>query len=133
MEKSMEEKSNQRKFGDEGEKIAVDYLTKNNYKIIDRNFRVGRLGEIDIIARENEYLCFIEVKTRTSLIFGMPSEAVNKRKRRSIIKLASIYMNRYRLTENNARFDIVEIIVNTKTGQIIVQNINIIKNAFYQQ
>ena len=127
----MESKNrNKRSFGSIGESIAVNHLTKNNYYILQQNFRVGRMGEIDIIARENEYICFIEVKTRTSTLFGMPSEAVNKKKQHSIIRLANVYLNMHKLHDRNVRFDIVEIIVNKNSQGIEVKNINVIKNAF---
>lgn len=122
--------NNKRSFGSLGEKIAADYLVKHGYKIITRNYRVGRFGEIDIIAREKEYICFIEVKTRTGTFFGMPSEAVNRKKQEVIARLASIYINQYGLYDSNPRFDIVEVLVGRKGGFVKVESINIIKNAF---
>ena len=71
---------NNRKVGETGEQIAVDYLIKNGFTILNRNFRSGRFGEIDIIAEEDSCICFIEVKTRTSDTFGAPSEAVDHKK-----------------------------------------------------
>jgi len=119
-----------RDFGTAGEDIAVKFLLKNQYTILERNFRVGRMGEIDIIARESEYICFVEVKTRSSIFFGLPCEAVNKRKQESIIKLAQVYLKQHGLKDINIRFDIVEIIVNKRDSNISVKDINIIKNAF---
>ena len=83
---------NKRGFGNVGEQIAAEYLVKNGFKILDRNFRYGRFGEIDIIAVENEYICFIEVKTRTSSLFGTPIEAVGYEKRKKIKALAWTYI-----------------------------------------
>lgn len=119
-------KDNRKALGAAGEKIAMQYLSENNYKIIGHNFRVGRLGEIDIIAFDREFICFIEVKTRRSTLFGMPSEAVNRRKQQSIIRLAQIFLNSRSLQSMNVRFDVIEVIMNKDS----IPNINLIKNAF---
>lgn len=121
----MDEK-NKRAFGSTGETIAVSFLQKNGYKFITKNYRVGRLGEIDIIARDGEYLCFIEVKTRKNDLYGIPSEAVTKKKQRGIIKLASLYMAQKGCHNDNARFDVVEIYYHESKDY----KINLIKNAF---
>lgn len=129
--KKMEEKNKDKiSLGTIGEKLALDFLSKNQYKILTQNYRVGKLGEVDIIAQESEYTCFIEVKTRTSTLYGMPSEAVTMRKQRHIIKMAYVYLNRHRLHDINVRFDIVEIIINKKIDSFEVKYINLIKNAF---
>ncbi|MCR4434385.1 MAG: YraN family protein [Clostridiales bacterium] len=121
---------NKKSFGNEGENIASDFLARSGYTILDRNFRVGKLGEIDIIAREKDYICFIEVKTRSSVNYGVPSEAVNKRKQQSITRLASIYISRHKLYWHNIRFDVVEVIGNRNQEGVDVQSINLIRNAF---
>lgn len=118
---------NKRTFGSFGEKIALEYLEKENFKIISQNYRVGRLGEIDIIASEKEFLCFLEVKTRTSYLFGAPSEAVNRKKQECIKRLAQIYIKQHNIRDKNLRFDIVEVIVDKKCN---VKEINLLKNAF---
>lgn len=92
-----------------GEDYAANYLENHNFNILERNFRFGKFGEIDIIALENEYICFIEVKTRTSILFGMPSESVNTNKQKKIKSLAQIYLKRKRLLNTNIRFDIIEV------------------------
>lgn len=73
-----------------GEDLASEYLRKKGYKIIERNFRVG-YGEIDIIAVKNKTLVFIEVKSRTSDIFGSPAEAITYGKLKSLVKTAEFY------------------------------------------
>lgn len=73
-----------------GEDIAADYLKKNGYKIIERNFRRG-YGEIDIICIKNKTLVFVEVKARTSDKFGSPAEAITYFKLKSLIKTAEFY------------------------------------------
>ncbi len=127
MEKEL---TNKRTAGTAGEKIAEEYLKENHYFIIAMNFRYKRLGEIDIIARENNYICFIEVKMRSTLEYGLPREAVNYKKQENIRKLASIFIGKNNLHNANIRFDVVEVYVKKEKGLMTVQNINLIKNAF---
>lgn len=111
--------------GNIGEEEVCKYLTKNNYKIIQRNFSC-RSGEIDIIAidiNKNEYV-FIEVKTRLSKKCGRPAEAVDSNKRKHIINATRYYIYINKLENKNIRFDVVEVYIYKKT-------INHIKNAFY--
>ncbi len=119
------ESINRCSLGRMGEKIAADYLCRNNYIILDRNYRVGKMGELDIIARELEYICFIEVKTRRNTLFGMPSEAVSIKKRNNIRRLAYAYLKNRNLIDCDVRFDVVEVLI-----QASGHSINIIKNAF---
>ena len=121
---------NKRSLGTEGEKAASDFLTKNGYKILCCNFRAGKLGEIDIIAHSGEYICFVEVKTRTSTVFGTPSEAVNYKKRENIKKIAWIYIKQHQLQSSFIRFDVLEILGVRKNNLFEPKNINLIKNAF---
>ena len=122
---------NKRITGSEGEKAAIDILQRNSFIIIEKNFRFSRLGEIDIIAQDGEYICFIEVKSRSSLAFGQPSEAVTRRKMDNIIRLSQIYLKKHHLENANVRFDIIEIIYKKSHDNFIVLDSNIIKNAFY--
>lgn len=103
-----------------GENKATNYLKKNGYKILEKNFKT-HLGEIDIIAEDGDTLVFVEVKTRTDDSFGAPSEAVDKRKQAKYYKVAEEYIIRHKRTENICRFDVVE---------IENEQINIIKDAF---
>jgi putative endonuclease len=82
-------------LGRRGEDIAVEYLLKQEYKIVKRNFS-NKLVEIDIIATKGNVLVFIEVKTRTSDTLGPPILAINYPKRKQLIKMAKsfIYMDR---------------------------------------
>ncbi|MGI6669377.1 MAG: YraN family protein [Acetivibrionales bacterium] len=121
---------NKRKYGIAGENAAVDYLAKNGFIILERNFRPGKLGEIDIIARESEYICFIEVKTRTSRLFGTPAEAVGRVKREKLKKLAWIYIKQMNLGERNMRFDVVEVFGSISGEDFIPAQINLIRSAF---
>lgn len=112
---------NKRAVGAEYENKAADFLKKQGYEILKRNFRC-RFGEIDIIGRADGYLCFIEVKYRQGTCHGFPSEAVDNRKRKRIFRSALTYMYFNNIPENTpCRFDIVE---------ILDKDISIIKNAF---
>ena len=107
-------------LGRAGELKATEFLKKNGYKILETNYTTP-LGEIDIIATDKEYVVFIEVKTRTSDVYGAPSEAVNFRKQQKYYKTALYYLQRNKKTESPCRFDVIEI----EDGKI-----NHILNAF---
>ena len=95
------------KLGEKGEGVAVKFLREKGYKIIAQNFKT-RIGEIDIIARDGETLAFIEVKTRESIEYGQPFEAVNRFKKRKIANVASLYLMRLKEIPP-CRFDVVSI------------------------
>ncbi|MDO5479237.1 MAG: YraN family protein [Clostridia bacterium] len=118
-----------RAIGNIGEDYAVKILKKNKYKIIERNFTV-RGGEIDIIAKDGEYLVFTEVKLRRSADFGRPSEYVGLKKQENLRTAAMLYMKKTEY-DGLCRFDVVEIIgeINEK-GKLMVSEANVIKNAF---
>jgi putative endonuclease len=130
MEKNMGSGKGKISLGIFGEKEAVKYLVKYGFEILETNFRYSRFGEIDIISRENEFLCFTEVKTRSSFLYGMPSEAVGNRKQIAIKKLSLIYLCRMKLNDANIRYDIVEVLVKRNTQNYEVENINIIRDAY---
>lgn len=120
-------KSENKKIGAKGEDAAAEYILRNGYKILKRNFRC-RSGEIDIIAFECGYIVFIEVKTRTQNYYGSPGEAVNRSKIAKIHRTAQVYMLKSRLFYiNKIRFDVIEVFYNKDKGSI---SINLIKNAF---
>ena len=112
------------KFGEQGESLAVWYLKKNGYKILEQNYRTN-LGEIDIIAREKKTLVFVEVKSRRSIRYGSPKWAVTPKKQRTISMVALSYLKATKQTDARARFDVVTIISNQDQPQI-----EIVKNAF---
>lgn len=101
-------------LGKKGEWLAKQYLERKGYQIIAQNFRCLQ-GEIDIIAEENDELVFIEVKTRSTLWYGMPAEAVNKPKQKHIIKAAKYYLYRTQQENRCIRFDVMEMYIN-QTG-----------------
>ncbi len=108
-------------LGNNGEKIASEYLEKNNYEIIKRNFRCKQ-GEIDIIAYDNknrEYV-FVEVKTRTNFEYGKPVDSVNKMKQKHIVSATKYYIYLHNLENKYIRFDIIEIY---KKDQYIINHI----------
>ncbi len=112
------------KIGKRGEDIALKYLKKHKYKILDRNYRC-RFGEIDIIARDRDTLVFIEVKLRRCRDYGTPESAVDERKRRKIERVALDYMMKNDLRDRDIRFDVVAIDMGDKK-----EDIRLIRNAF---
>lgn len=95
-------------IGKLGEDLAVKYLKNKKYIILDRNYRC-RQGEMDIIAKDNEEIVFIEVKTRTTIEFGKPAEAVNYIKREHLQNIARYYLYIKKITKIPVRFDVIEI------------------------
>ena len=110
--------------GKEGEKIAADFLKKNGYRIIDKNFRCP-LGEIDIVAREKGAIIFVEVKTRKSSELGYPEQAVGVRKQKKMSQLAMWYLQKKKIIDTSARFDVVAITMLSSGNEI-----KLFKNAF---
>jgi putative endonuclease len=94
-------------LGERGEELAVKFLKKKGYRIVKKNFSTP-MGEIDIIAEQNGTLVFVEVKTRESIDFGHPYEAVNRRKRKKIANVALLYLKKLK-EPPPCRFDVVSI------------------------
>jgi putative endonuclease len=113
-----------KELGKKGEEVALRFLKKKGYRIIEKNY-VCKMGEMDIIAREKDTLAFIEVKTRTSMRFGPPQLAVNPSKQRQLSKVALNYLNEKRLNDVKARFDVVAILLGP-----VNEEIDLIKDAF---
>jgi len=111
-------------IGKEGEKIAAAYLKKNGYEIIEINYRCP-IGEIDIVAKEKNDLVFVEVKTRKSIDLGYPEQAVGMRKQKKMSQLALWYMQKRKIADTNARFDVVAITLIPEKNEV-----KLIKNAF---
>lgn len=101
---------NKQQIGKIGEDIAAEYLKKQGYSIMERNFRCKQ-GEIDMIAMDKEEIVFIEVKTRLSLNYGLPSEAVNQQKKRHLMKTIQYYLYQRNLEDHFIRMDVVEIYI----------------------
>ena len=117
-------KQNNKVLGDSGENTACLFLESKGYRIIAKNYR-GNRKEIDIIAIMGDYIAFIEVKTRSSAGFGMPSESVDMRKRQNIILAAKKFMadSGDLYAEFQPRFDIIEIYRDNKTKKDYVRHI----------
>lgn len=92
-----------------GEDQAARFLRRRGIKILERNFRTP-VGEIDIIARDRDWLIFAEVKTRRSAVFGLPQDAVGPRKQRQIIRTAQWYLQRSRSGRLQPRFDVLGVL-----------------------
>ena len=110
-----------KEFGNKGEDIASEYLEKRGYIILERNFYC-RQGEIDIIAKDKNEIVFTEVKSRSSIQYGCPSEAVNKQKIRHLYRTAKYYLYKNKYLNNYIRFDVIEILI--KNGKFNVNHIN---------
>ncbi len=89
--------------------MAADYLVSQGLLILERNYRC-RMGEVDLIARDGNYLVFVEVKYRNSSRNGNAAEAVDWRKQRVISRVASFYlMSHHDTTNHPCRFDVIAI------------------------
>tara|TARA_Y100000739_G_scaffold222056_1_gene223206 strand:- start:393 stop:767 length:375 start_codon:yes stop_codon:yes gene_type:complete len=103
-------------LGEEGEKIAIQYLKSKGYIIHHTNWRMSHL-EIDVIAEDNNELVFVEVKTRSSNQFGEPEDAVDYKKEKDLIRLADVYLENLQI-EVLSRFDIISIILSDSESNI---------------
>jgi putative endonuclease len=116
--------SESQSLGQKGETLAIEYLQKAGYKIRHRNWRSGK-KELDIVAENNDFVVFVEVKTRTDDYLEHPANAITREKQRSIIFAADGYIQRYNLVKES-RFDVITVIVKGETPDI-----DHIENAFY--
>lgn len=117
-------------IGQIGENLAVKYLEGKGLKILFRNYR-RRLGEIDIVAQEGDEIVFVEVKARKKFfgnLYGMPEDAVDKKKIKKIKNTAWNFLERYKYSLNDTkwRIDIVSIELNWKTRMAKVKHIRYI-------
>ena len=112
-------------IGISGEETAVKILKKHGYKIIERNYRI-RQGEIDIIAKDGEYTCFVEVKFRKNDDFGDPGDFIDERKQQKLIKAAQHYAVKKGIYDTPMRFDAV--LINAGKGKKLMAEV--IKDAF---
>lgn len=107
-------------IGKKYEDEAVNFLKNLNYKIIEQNFKLLPIGEIDIIAKDKDIIVFVEVKYRKNKNFGAPSQFVNKSKQQKVTRTALCYLKKNNI-KSDIRFDVVSICQN---------EIEHIKNAF---
>ena len=107
-----------------GEILASSYLRKHGYYIVSANYTC-RLGEIDLIAEDKKYLCFVEVKTRSENMKYAPADAVDISKRQKIISSSNLYLKDY-ANDRQPRFDIIEVYFENNEPVKIIH----LKNAF---
>ena len=100
--------SERQRLGQAGERAAAAFLERRGYRILDRNYRC-RYGEIDCVAVHRGTLVFLEIKTRSSLAYGPPHEAVDLRKRRRLTRIARHYARQKGLLDVPQRFDVVSV------------------------
>lgn len=122
--------------GSTGEDVAASFLEQNGFTILERNYRSGH-QEIDIIARDEEFLIFVEVKTRSchlpeSMKYGRPSQAVGNAKQRNIVTAAKNYLRAHPENTLQPRLDVIEVYLKkTVVGAPPhLLNIHHIRNAF---
>jgi len=116
---------NSRLLGKYGEDLAAYYLYKKGFRIVQRNFHAGVYGEIDIITKKDDLLCFVEVKTQRHNIYGPPETWVDERKMEQLGLIADAYLSQHPELELNCRFDVVGITLRS-TGY----HINHLEDAF---
>ncbi|MDG1357890.1 MAG: YraN family protein [Akkermansiaceae bacterium] len=113
-------------IGEIGERIAANHLVLNGRKLLYKNYRGPRGGEIDIVARDGETLSFVEVKTRTRKGYGRPLDAVDRHKQQLIERGANSWLKLLGRRDFVWRFDVVEVILSD--GELA--EVNVVNNAF---
>ena len=111
-------------LGKLGEKMAAEHLDKKGFKILDKNYSFGK-AEVDIVAMKDNKIVFVEVKTRESAYLSAPEHTVSVKKQKQIVKAADAYLKEHNL-EQESRFDIISIIVNSKYNKL-----DHMEDAFY--
>ena len=118
--------SYKKQIGDKGEKLAEDFLKRKEYEIIQRNYRC-RMGEIDIIAKQDDVIVFVEVRTKQTESFGPPEQSVTSGKINRITKAALSYLQEKELAGRTCRFDVIAIMFPKGSRE---PRIDHIENAF---
>ena len=118
-----------RKIGDEGEKVAEKFLKKNGYSILERNY-LKKWGEIDIIAKKEGIICFVEVKAMDASRNFLPEQNVNIMKQRRLIRAAQSYLMENKLLDAPWQIDVI--IVNLNYGTRLA-DVRHIKNAVWEK
>lgn len=113
-------------LGKKGEELAVEFLKKLGYTIIETNWQEKKF-EIDIIAQDKSELVFVEVKTRSTNYFGKPEESVTPTKQKHLIEGANYYLEKHEI-DLECRFDVISVVINKNE-----ETINHIKDAFYPE
>nr|WP_241734980.1 YraN family protein [Paenibacillus alvei] len=129
-ERAVPKKLNRRARGAEAEQLAIAYLERLNYLIVDVNWRC-KSGEIDIVAKDGDIWVFVEVRSRTEgLRYGGAAEAIDWRKQRKVRAVATAYMHRYRLDEVHVRFDAVAVTYSSSSQSGAIPKIELFQGAF---
>ena len=108
-------------LGAKGESLTIKYLKKKGYTILERNYSLP-VGEADIIAKKDNEIVFVEVKTRTSTKFGMPNEAVDYKKQQKYKNLALLYIQKNQIDDS--------IVISFAISEVLNGEINFIEEAF---
>jgi putative endonuclease len=111
--------------GDLGEKLARDYLEKHGYAIVETNCRTTG-GEIDIVARQGDFLVFVEVRTKRSKAFGTAEESITAKKQQHLIASAAYYYQSHENLPSSYRIDFVAVEIGSDNKP---DRINLIENA----
>ncbi len=114
-------------IGKYGENLAKEFLIKKGYKILELNYHYSKVAEVDIIAKKDNTIHFVEVKTRTQRLFGAPMEAINAKKIKSIYSCAQFYINNSKNHFEKMQIDAIAIILDkNKEPQIdFLENISL--------
>lgn len=128
---TVEQKDIRKQTGDQGEEIAAAFLTARGYRVLERNFRC-KGGEVDIVARDpgSKSLVFVEVKARRDLTYGVPQLAVTPFKQRQISKAALTWIARNRQHDQNARFDVIAILLDANGRHAVEHIVNAFELAY---
>lgn len=106
-------------MGQKGERIAEKFLTKQGYKILDRNFHT-RWGELDIVAKDSDVVVFVEVKARSDVDFARPEESVTPTKQEHLKKVAELWLlENYKVELPACRFDVISVVFDEDEEHII--------------
>jgi len=120
-------KDDRKGLGARGESLAAEYLQEQGYTVLARNWRLSRLGEIDIVAREGGCLVFVEVKTRRNRTYGLPEESLTRTKQVRLLSLAQEYLATEVGSQDVAwRIDVVAIEISSRGN---VQRLDLFRNA----
>ncbi|BEU87666.1 YraN family protein [Selenomonas sp. TAMA-11512] len=122
---------NVKEIGNRGERLAAQYLERQGFRILERQYRT-RTGEIDLIARQGAVLVFVEVKTRHPSGYGRGAQSVDRKKQERIARTALIYAQKMGTLHSSMRFDVIEIHLAGETDRDSV-SISHYENAFEMQ
>lgn len=115
-----------KQLGRQGEEAAEHYLKKIGFSVICRNYTCV-IGEIDLIALDQEVLVFVEVRSRSSACYGLAQESITKRKQHKLRQLAWYYLKAEGKTGSNCRFDVIAVLFD---GTGALKKLDHITNAF---